>query len=159
MTDALAVDLPMQAATIREFLPQRYPFLLVDRVTDIQIGHSITGIKNVTINEEFFQGHFPMHPIMPGVLILEAMAQIAGVLGFVTAGKRPSDGYMYLFAGADKLRFKRQVIPGDTLTLYAEMGAGRQGIYKFSCRAHVGDELAASVDILVAEQRMELASV
>ncbi|MEC7119997.1 MAG: 3-hydroxyacyl-ACP dehydratase FabZ [Pseudomonadota bacterium] len=155
MTTDLPVSLPMQATTIREYLPQRYPMLLVDRVTDLVPNHSITGIKNVTINEEFFQGHFPDFPIMPGVLILEAMAQVAGVLGFVSAGKRPSDGYMYLFAGADKLRFKRQVVPGDTLTLYAEMMMARQGIYKFACRAHVGDELAASVEILVAEHRME----
>lgn len=147
----------MQASMIREYLPQRYPMLLVDRVTDLVLGQSITGIKNVSINEEFFQGHFPSHPIMPGVLILEAMAQIAGVLGFVTAGKKPSDGYMYLFAGADKLRFKRQVIPGDTLILHAELLTGRQGIYKFACRAYVGEALAASVEILVAEQRMELA--
>ncbi|MEY2863880.1 MAG: 3-hydroxyacyl-[acyl-carrier-protein] dehydratase FabZ [Pseudomonadota bacterium] len=153
----LPVDLPLQASKLREYLPQRYPMLLVDRVTAVELGHSITGIKNVTINEEFFQGHFPDYPIMPGVLILEAMAQIAGVLGFMTAGKRPSDGYMYLFAGADKVRFKRQVIPGDTLTLYAEMLTSRQGIYKFACRAHVGHELAASVEILVAEQQMVLA--
>lgn len=157
MTTPFAVDLPMQATTLREFLPQRYPFLLVDRVIAIEAGHSITGIKNVTINEEFFQGHFPAQPIMPGVLILEAMAQLAGVLGFVTAGRRPADGYMYLFAGADKLRFKRQVIPGDTLTLYAEFLTSRQNIYKFMCKAHVDGELAASVEILVAEHGMELA--
>lgn len=142
----------MDILEIRQFLPHRYPFLLVDRVTDVQPGHCISGYKNVTINEEFFTGHFPEKPIMPGMLILEAMAQVAGILGFQTTGKRPADGYIYLFVGADDVRFKRQVVPGDRLDLYAEAGASKRNIYKFSCRATVNGELAASAEILVAEQ-------
>ena len=103
----------MDILEIRQFLPQRYPFLLVDRVTDVQAGKIINGYKNVSVNEEFFNGHFPEKPVMPGMLILEAMAQLSGILGFYTTGKRPADGFIYLFAGADNVRFKRQVVPGD----------------------------------------------
>ena len=142
----------MDILEIRQFLPHRYPFLLVDRVTDVQPGKCISGFKNVTANEEFFNGHFPEKPIMPGMLILEAMAQVAGILGFHTTGKRPADGYIYLFVGADGVRFKRQVVPGDRLDLYAEVGVSKRNIYKFSCRATVNGELAASAEILVAEQ-------
>jgi len=142
----------MDILAIRQFLPHRYPFLLVDRVTDVQAGKTINGFKNVTINEEFFNGHFPEKPVMPGMLILEAMAQLSGILGFYTTGKRPADGYIYLFAGADKVRFKRQVMPGDRLELQAEVTGSKLNIYKFTCRATVDGELAASADILVAEQ-------
>jgi 3-hydroxyacyl-[acyl-carrier-protein] dehydratase len=142
----------MDILEIRQFLPHRYPFLLVDRVTGLQPGEFITGYKNVTINEEFFTGHFPEKPIMPGMLILEAMAQLAGILGFCTTGKRPADGYIYLFVGADDVRFKRQVVPGDQLMLRAEAGPSRRNIYKFNCSATVNGELAASAMILVAEQ-------
>ncbi|HEX4869561.1 MAG TPA: 3-hydroxyacyl-ACP dehydratase FabZ [Moraxellaceae bacterium] len=142
----------MDILEIRQFLPHRYPFLLVDRVTDVQPGKSISGFKNVTANEEFFNGHFPEKPIMPGMLILESMAQLAGILGFHTTGKRPADGYIYLFVGADGVRFKRQVVPGDRLDLYAEAGQFKRNIYKFNCRATVNGELAASAEILVAEQ-------
>ncbi len=142
----------MDILEIRQFLPHRYPFLLVDRVTEVQPGKFITGYKNVSINEEFFTGHFPEKPIMPGMLILEAMAQLAGILGFYTTGKRPADGYIYLFVGADSVRFKRQVVPGDRLDLHAEAGACKRNIYKFNCRATVNGELAASAEILVAEQ-------
>ncbi len=153
---SLDIQLPMQADTIRDYLPQRYPFLLIDRVTAVEPNKYIVGLKNVSINEEFFQGHFPGLPIMPGVLIVEAMAQIAGMLGFITVGKRPRDGYMFLFAGADKIRFKRQVIPGDTIILKAELIMQRSGIFKFSCQAHVEGKLAASAEILVSEQQITL---
>ncbi|MFZ5562139.1 MAG: 3-hydroxyacyl-ACP dehydratase FabZ [Pseudomonadota bacterium] len=142
----------MDILEIRQFLPHRYPFLLVDRVTEVQPGKFIAGYKNVSVNEEFFTGHFPEKPIMPGMLILEAMAQLAGILGFYTTGKRPADGYIYLFVGADSVRFKRQVVPGDRLDLHAEAGACKRNIYKFNCRATVNGELAASAEILVAEQ-------
>lgn len=142
----------MDIQEIRQFLPHRYPMLLVDRVNDVEPGKIITGFKNVSVNEDFFNGHFPEKPIMPGMLILEAMAQIAGILGFHTTGKRPADGYIYLFVGADNVRFKRQVVPGDRLDLEAVAGQSRRNIYKFSCRASVNGELAASADILVAEQ-------
>lgn len=144
----------MDILEIRQLLPHRYPFLLVDRVTQIEPGKLIVGYKNVTINEELFNGHFPEKPIMPGVLILEAMAQMAGILGFSTTGKRPADGYIYLFCGADNVRFKRQVVPGDQLVIEAVAGASKRNLYKFSCRASVDGELAASADILVAEQQV-----
>ncbi len=144
----------MDILEIRQFLPHRYPFLLVDRVTQIEPGKLIVGYKNVTANEEFFNGHFPEKPIMPGVLIVEAMAQMAGILGFYTTGKRPADGYIYLFCGADNVRFKRQVVPGDRLVIEADAGASKRNIYKFSCRASVDGELAASADIVVAEQKV-----
>ena len=152
----LDYQLPMQADVIRTFLPQRYPFLLVDRVTEVVPNKFIKGLKNVSINEEFFQGHFPGLPIMPGVLIVESMAQIAGMLGFISVGKRPRDGYMFLFAGADKVRFKRQVLPGDTLIISAELIMQRRGILKFCCEAYVEDKLVASADILVSEQQITL---
>lgn len=142
----------MTIQQVMTYLPQRYPFLLVDRVTEIESGQRIVGFKNVTMNESFFQGHFPGHPIMPGVLMIEAMAQIAGVLGFYTHEKSPESGHLYVFAGADNVRFKRQVVPGDRLTLEAVVTGSRRHIYKFSCRALVDGELAASADILIAEQ-------
>lgn len=144
----------MNIQQVMQYLPQRYPFLMVDRVTEIEPGKSITGYKNVTVNEPFFVGHFPGRPIMPGVMMIEAMAQIAGVLGFVTHGKTPESGQLYVFAGADNVRFKRQVVPGDRLTLEAVYTGGRRHIHKFSCRALVDGELAASADLLVAEQTL-----
>lgn len=142
----------MDILEIRQYLPQRYPFLLVDRVVDVQAGKGIHGYKNVTANEEFFTGHFPSKPVMPGVLILEAMAQLAGILGFHTTDKRTADGYIFLYAGIDDVRFKRQVVPGDRLDLHAEFTGSKLNIYKFSCRALVDGELAASANILIAEQ-------
>jgi 3-hydroxyacyl-[acyl-carrier-protein] dehydratase len=109
----------------------------------------------VTANEEYFQGHFPSMPIMPGVLMLEAMAQVSGILGFISEQKRPDEGYIYLFAGVDKLRFKRRVVPGDTLIITAEIIASKQKIYKFSCQVRVGEELAATAEIMVVEQQTE----
>ncbi len=142
----------MDIQQVMQYLPQRYPFLMVDRVLEIEKGKKITGYKNLTMNEEFFQGHFPGKPIMPGVMMIEAMAQIAGVLGFVTHDKSPQSGHLYVFAGADNIRFKRQVVPGDRLTLEAVPTGSRRHIHKFSCRALVDGELAASADILIAEQ-------
>ena len=127
----------MDITEIREYLPHRYPFLLVDRVIDLELGETITAIKNVTINEPFFDGHFPGLPIMPGVLIIEAMAQAAGILGFKTLDKKPSDGSIYMFVGADKMRFKKPVVPGDQLTLKAAIVSSRSGLWKFDCRAEV----------------------
>ncbi len=137
-----------------EYLPHRYPFLLVDRVLEIHVGESIRGLKNVTINEPFFQGHFPGHPIMPGVLIVEAMAQLSGVLAFETKNKRPADGYTYYLAGTDKTRFKRPVVPGDQLLMSGEILADRRGMMKFRCEAEVDGKLACSSDILCMERRL-----
>ncbi len=105
-------ELPMDIQKIREYLPHRYPFLLVDRVTEVG-ENNIVGYKNVSINEEFFQGHFPNYPIMPGVLIVEALAQVAGILGFIMNNETPKPGSLFLFAGAEKVRFKKQVVAGD----------------------------------------------
>lgn len=140
---------------IQTYLPHRYPFLLVDRITEFNAGESIVGYKNVTVNEEFFQGHFPDMPVMPGVLIVEAMAQAAGILGFKSQNKTPADGSIYLFVGADNLRFKRQVVPGDQLTLKAQYVSDRRGIWKFDTQAYVGDKLAASATILCADRKRE----
>jgi len=114
---------------------------------------SIVAIKNVTVNEPFFNGHFPQLPIMPGVLIIEAMAQAAGILGFKSQDKKPSDGSIYYFVGIDDVRFKRRVVPGDQLILKAEYISDKRGIWKFGCSAYVGEELAASGTILCADRK------
>lgn len=144
----------MDVREIREYLPHRYPFLLVDRVVELEEGQFIHAFKNVSINEEVFNGHFPQAPIFPGVMIVEAMAQAAGILGFKTLGKKPSDGSIYLFAGADKVRFKRQVLPGDKLDLEAKIISEKRGIWKFECRATVDGTLAASATILCADRQV-----
>lgn len=138
---------------IRRYLPHAYPFLLVDRVVDFVDGESILGYKNVTVNEEFFNGHFPGLPIMPGVLITEALAQVSGILGFKSMNKTVDDGTMYLFAGSDKMRFKRQVIPGDQLMLESRVAAVKRGIWKFEVKASVDGDVACSGTILCAERK------
>ncbi|AAZ19375.1 MULTISPECIES: 3-hydroxyacyl-ACP dehydratase FabZ [Psychrobacter] len=146
------LTLPLTYHTLKHYLPHRYPFLLVDKIVACTPGECITGIKNVTINEEFFNGHFPDEPIMPGVLMVECMAQVSGVLGFISAGLTAEDGYLYLFAGVDKVRFKRRVIPGDQLIIRSKIVMQKQGIYKFDCTVHVEDELAVSAQIMIARQ-------
>lgn len=145
----------MYIGDIKTYLPQRYPFLMVDRVVDMELGKWIKAYKNVTVNEEFFEGHFPGKPIMPGVLIIEALAQAAGVLGFKSQEKKPEDGYLYYFVGADNVRLKRPVVPGDRLMLEAEIVMARRGIYKFQCKASVDGELACEATILCAERKEE----
>lgn len=145
----------MDIKQIRQYLPHRYPFLLVDRVLNLEPGVSIEAVKNVSVNEPFFNGHFPEEPIMPGVLIIEALAQAAGVLGFVTENRRPEDGYMYLLCGVDKTRFKRQVVPGDQLLLKASYITTKRNILKFAGEASVDGKVVASVTLMVAEQRVE----
>lgn len=144
----------MEVTEIKKWLPHRYPFLLVDRVVDLKIGESIVAYKNITTNEEIFNGHFPQAPIFPGVMIIEAMAQASGILGFKTIGKTPDDGSVYLFAGADKVRFRRQVIPGDRLQLEAKVVSEKRGIWKFDCKASVDGELAASATIMCADRKV-----
>ncbi|MDR0781625.1 MAG: 3-hydroxyacyl-ACP dehydratase FabZ [Pseudomonadales bacterium] len=138
---------------IKAYLPQRYPFLMVDRVVEIELGKRIKAYKNVSVNEGFFEGHFPQKPIMPGVMIIEAMAQAAGVLGFKSQEKLPRDGYLYYLVGADNVRFKRPVVPGDQLILEAELVLVRSSIYKFDCKALVDGELACQASILCAERK------
>jgi 3-hydroxyacyl-[acyl-carrier-protein] dehydratase len=144
----------MDVNEIREYLPHRYPFLLVDRVLELTEGESIVAIKNVTVNEPFFNGHFPDHPVMPGVLIVEAMAQAAGILGFKTMNKKPQDGSIYYFVGSDKLRFKRPVVPGDQLKLEAQILSERRGIWKFEVRASVDGDTVSSATILCADRKV-----
>ena len=143
----------MYIEDIKAYLPQRYPFLMVDRVLEIELGKRIKAYKNVTTNEEFFNGHFPNKQIMPGVMIIEALAQAAGVLGFKSQEKLPRDGYIYYFVGADEVRLKRPVVPGDQLMLEAEIMTVRRGIYKFQCKATVDGELACEATILCAERK------
>jgi 3-hydroxyacyl-[acyl-carrier-protein] dehydratase len=144
----------MGVVEIKKWLPHRYPFLLVDRVVELREGEYIHAYKNISINEEVFNGHFPQAPIFPGVMIIEAMAQASGILGFKTMGKTPQDGSVYLFAGADKVRFRRQVIPGDRLKLEATVVSTKSGIWKFECSASVDGERAASAVILCADRKV-----
>lgn len=144
----------MDVNEIRKYLPHRYPFLLVDRVVELNLGESIVAYKNVTINEPFFNGHFPDHPVMPGVLIVEAMAQAAGILGFKTMDKTPEDGSIYYFVGSDKLRFKRPVVPGDQLQLEARFNSEKRGIWKFDVKATVDGELVSSATIICADRKI-----
>lgn len=142
----------MDVNEIRQDLPHRYPFLLVDRVVEIIPGESIVAYKNVTANEPFFNGHFPGYSVMPGVLVLEAMAQAAGVLGFRTMNKQAEDDSIYYLVGADDLRFKRPVVPGDRLQLEARILSERRGLWKFECRATVDAGLVSSATILCAHR-------
>lgn len=145
----------MHVEEIKEYLPQRYPFLMVDRVVSMELGKSIVAYKNVSVNEPFFNGHFPDYPIMPGVMIIEALAQAAGVLGFKSQEKKPKDGYLYYFVGADKVRLKRPVVPGDQLQLEASIITNKRGIYKFACKASVNGETVCEADIMCAERKRE----
>lgn len=129
-------------------LPHRYPILLVDRVLEIESGVRIKAIKNVSINEPYFLGHFPHRPVMPGVLMLEALAQAAALLSFESAGKEPDDNSVYYFAGIDGARFKRPVEPGDQLLLDVTLVRAKSGIYKFAARASVDGELAVEAELL-----------
>jgi len=142
----------MDILEIQTYLPHRYPFLLVDRVTEVESGKFIKGYKNVSFNEFYFQGHFPDMPIMPGVMVLEAMAQISGILGFVTTNKKPSQNLIHYFAGSNRARFKRPVVPGDQLVLESDIVAAKHSIWKFDCRALVNGEVACVAEIMTAER-------
>ena len=133
---------------IKEYLPHRYPLLLVDRVLDWEEGKRITAIKNVTINEEFFNGHFPHKPVMPGVLMIEALAQTAALLAFLTLGQKPDANAVVYFVGIDGARFKRPVEPGDQLTMDVEILRQSRGIWKFQAKASVGDQLAVEAELM-----------
>ncbi|MBF8292346.1 MAG: 3-hydroxyacyl-ACP dehydratase [Steroidobacteraceae bacterium] len=143
---------PMDIHAVLKQLPHRYPLLLVDRVIECVPGKSIHALKNVTINEPFFPGHFPHRPVMPGVMILEALAQAAGILAFKTAGVVPDEQTRFYFVGIDKARFRRPVEPGDQLILKATLERAMRGIWKFSTVAEVGGEEVASATMMVAPE-------
>ncbi|MBT8127098.1 MAG: 3-hydroxyacyl-ACP dehydratase FabZ [Gammaproteobacteria bacterium] len=140
----------MLSEEIKRFLPHRYPFLLVDRVLECAPGETLTAIKNVSVNEPYFLGHFPQTAIMPGVLIIEALAQATGILGFRTMSETPRDDLLYMLVGVDDVRFKRQVIPGDQLTLKVKLERRSRIIWKFTCEASVDGELVTTANMLCA---------
>lgn len=143
----MTLEMPLDSVAIRKILPHRYPFLLVDRVIEITPGERAVGIKNVTANEEFFQGHFPEYPVMPGVLIVEAMAQVGGV---ALLCQEEHQGKMALFAGINNIRFKRQVKPGDVLRMEVQLGTFRRGIGTGSAVATVDGEVACKGELMFA---------
>ena len=145
----------MDIHQILKLLPHRYPFLLVDRVLDIEKGKSIVAIKNVTMNEPYFTGHFPHRPVMPGVMMLEALAQAAALLSFHSLDMVPDNKVIYYFAGIDEARFKRPVEPGDTLTLKVEILRMKAGIFKFKAIAMVQEELAVEAELMCTMRRID----
>lgn len=144
----------MDIHKILKQLPHRYPILLVDRVLELEKGVRIKALKNVSINEPHFQGHFPHRPVMPGVLMLEALAQAAALLAFDTLGETPDDQTVYYFAGIDGARFKRPVEPGDQLILEVELDRMKAGIFKFKARAKVGDEIATEAELMCTMRKI-----
>ena len=144
----------MDIHKILQKLPHRYPFLLVDRVLEVEKNVRIRALKNVTINEPFFQGHFPTRPVMPGVLMLEALAQTAALLAFETQVEGVDENSVYYFVGIDGARFKRPVEPGDQLFLDVQMDRNKGGIYKFNAQALVGEELAVSAQLMCTVRKV-----
>ncbi|HEV3239788.1 MAG TPA: 3-hydroxyacyl-ACP dehydratase FabZ [Casimicrobiaceae bacterium] len=146
----------MDIHEIMRHLPHAYPFLLVDRVLECEVGQRIKAIKNVSINEPFFQGHFPGYPVMPGVLIIEAMAQVSAILAYMTRAERPDGKSLLFFAGIDGARFKRRVFPGDQLVLESvELNVVRS-VFKFAAKASVGDELVAEAVLMAAVRNAQV---
>lgn len=137
---------------VLEYLPHRYPFLLVDRVLSCEPGKQICALKNVTINEPFFNGHFPQYPVMPGVLIIEALAQSAAILSFITMNEKPDADSLYYFVGIDNARFKKPVSPGDALHLHATLERQSRGLWKYKAHATVENELVAEANLLCAKR-------
>jgi 3-hydroxyacyl-[acyl-carrier-protein] dehydratase len=145
-----ADDGRMDIDEIMRYLPHRFPFLMIDRVTSIEAGKAIRGIKNVSVNEPYFPGHFPEYAVMPAVLVIEALAQLASILAWKIQGRMPGDGTLIFFAGIDNARFRRQVRPGDQLTLEADVQKFVRGVGKFAVRAKVEGEIVAEADLLAA---------
>lgn len=145
----------MDIHQILDHLPHRYPFVLVDRVVSMELSKEITAIKNVSVNEPYFPGHFPYHPVMPGVLIVEAMAQAAALLSFKTMGSKPSDDSVYYFAGIDKARFKNPVSPGDQIMLNVKINRILKGIWKYSGVASVDGKVVAEADFMCILKAIE----
>lgn len=146
-------EMPVQILEIMKYMPHRYPFLLVDRVVEIDYDKSIKVLKNVTINEHFFTGHFPGYPVMPGVLIIEAMAQSAGILNVLSFGAN-KDNEICFFAAINNARFKRQVIPGDALIFNVELINTKRGVSKYECTATVDGEVAAAAEIIIVKKEI-----
>jgi 3-hydroxyacyl-[acyl-carrier-protein] dehydratase len=142
----------MDIHAILEHLPHRYPMLLVDRVLELVPGERIVALKNVSINEPFFPGHYPHHPVMPGVLVIEAMAQAAALLSFKSMGEKSDEKSVYYFVGIDAARFKRPVVPGDQLLLEVSVKATRRGIWKFTAQAKVDGQVAAEAELMCTER-------
>jgi 3-hydroxyacyl-[acyl-carrier-protein] dehydratase len=153
MTDAAATS--MDIHEILDHLPHRYPFVLIDRVISMEIGKEITALKNVSINEPFFPGHFPHHPVMPGVLIVEAMAQAAAILSFKTMGAKPTDDSVYYFAGIDSARFKKPVSPGDQIILNVKIDRILKGIWKYVGVARVDGVVVAEASMMCILKTIE----
>jgi beta-hydroxyacyl-(acyl-carrier-protein) dehydratase fabZ len=149
----MSISLPIEAKDIQKLIPHRYPFMLIDRITAFESGKSLIAIKNITMNEPQFTGHFPDFPVMPGVLVIEAMAQACGALAILTEGGRDPDE-IYFFAGIDDARFKRQVIPGDRLVFEIELLQSKRGIGKFKAIAKVDGELAVEAGIMCAKRKV-----
>ena len=144
----MTADSMMDIHQILEYLPHRYPILLVDRVREVVPNERIVALKNVSMNEPFFPGHYPHHPVMPGVLIIEAMAQTAAILSFKSMGGKPDDKSVYYFAGIDGARFKRPVSPGDQLVIEVKIIVCKRGVWKFSAVAKVDDQVAAEAELM-----------
>ncbi|MDG2394779.1 3-hydroxyacyl-ACP dehydratase FabZ [Candidatus Thioglobus sp.] len=145
----------MNIQDVKNYLPHRYPFLLIDRVLELEIGKSLVALKNVTFNEPQFTGHFPAQPIMPGVLIVEALAQATGILAFKSEVGKPIDGQIYMLVGVDKVRFKRMVEPGDQLRLEVEVMTVKRGIWKFKCKATVDGNVVTTSELMCTQKAAE----
>jgi 3-hydroxyacyl-[acyl-carrier-protein] dehydratase len=145
----------MNINEVKNFLPHRYPFLLIDKVVDFEVAKRLTAIKNVSFNEPQFTGHFPDQPIMPGVLIIEALAQATGILAFKSEVGKPQVGQIYMLVGVDNARFKRIVEPGDQLRLEVEVLTVKRGIWKFKGVAYVGDKVVTSAELMCTQKASE----
>jgi 3-hydroxyacyl-[acyl-carrier-protein] dehydratase len=148
-------DTSMDIHEILEHLPHRYPFVLIDRVVSLELGKEIVAIKNVSVNEPYFPGHFPYHPVMPGVLIIEAMAQAAAILSFKTMDTKPSDDSVYYFAGIDSARFKKPVSPGDQIIINVKIDRILKGIWKYKGVASVNDAVVAEAEMMCILKAIE----
>ena len=145
----------MNIHQVLEYLPHRYPFLLVDRVLSCEPGKEICALKNVSANEPFFNGHFPRYPVMPGVLIIEALAQAAAILSFLTMNEKPDDNSLYYFVGIDNARFKKPVLPGDALHLHVVLDKHMRGVWRYNAQAKVEGELVAAAQLLCAKRTVK----
>lgn len=154
MTTEKTVMNSMDIYEVMKHLPHRYPFLLIDRVVDYTIGESLTAIKNVTVNEPFFPGHFPHRPVFPGVLMLEALAQATGILSFKTTEDLPSEDSLYYFAGIDNARFKKPVEPGDQIVMTVRLLKRKRNLWRFEAEARVDDKIVCSAELMCAKSEV-----